>query len=114
MDSDTAPTLEPEPDAPMRPNPAADAVDSPICCLSSVISAARSSAHVRPVPPARHGGSACRASVDLVHHPRDTPGGSADRASLLNPVPVFGPEPGLNKVFRAIPAEAIKRAASGR
>ena len=41
-------------------------------------------------------------------------GGSADRASLLNPVPVFGPEPGLNEVFRAIPAEAIKRAASGR
>ena len=33
---------------------------------------------------------------------------------LLNPAPVFGPEPGLNEVFRAIPAEAIKREASGR
>ena len=54
--------LEPEPDARMWPNPAADAVDSPIPCLSPAISAARSSAHVLPVPPARHGGSASRAS----------------------------------------------------
>lgn len=46
--------------------------------------------------------------------PAGTPGGSADRTSLLNPVPVFGLEPGLNEVFRAIPAEAIKRAASRR
>ena len=39
-----------------------------------------------------------------VHHPLYLP----------NPAPVFGPEPGFNEVSRAISAEAIKRAASGR
>ena len=91
--------------------PAADAVDSPICCLSSPISAARGSAHVQSCASGAAWGQRLPRIDDLVHHP---PGGNADRASLLNPVPVFGPEPGLNEVFRATPAEAIKRTASGR
>ena len=33
---------------------------------------------------------------------------------LPNPAPVFGPEPGFNEVSRAISAEAIKRAVSGK
>ena len=58
-------------------------------------------------------------AAPAAHRPSRAPsarhaGDSADRASLLNPVPVFGPEPGLNQVFRAIPAGAIKHAASRR
>ena len=46
----------------MRPNPAADAVDSAICHLSPSSPPPGVPAHVRPVPLARHCGRVCRAS----------------------------------------------------